>query len=74
MANGVAWGSLYRENSGVLCKVSTADSVAIWLYIARILGWIQNGDKLLFIMIQPELMESRYAMSKYGSTGQGSAG
>jgi hypothetical protein len=48
----------------VLRKVSTADSVKIWLYPAMILGWIQKGDKLPLITIQPELMESRRAMGK----------
>jgi hypothetical protein len=48
----------------VLRKVSTADSVVIWLYPAMILGWIQKGDKLLLITIQPESMESGRATAK----------
>jgi hypothetical protein len=45
-------------------KVSTVDSVVIWLYLARILGWIRKGDKLLFVTIQPESMESELATAK----------
>jgi hypothetical protein len=68
---GSIWwpGGLPREayigkNSGVLCKVSTADSIVIWLYPTRILGWTWRGDKLPFITIQPESMESRRATAK----------
>jgi hypothetical protein len=48
----------------MLRKVSTADSVVIGLYPVRILGWIQKGDKLLLVTIQPELMEFGRATAK----------
>jgi hypothetical protein len=63
---------IYGKTPGMLRKVSMADSVVIWPYPARILGWIWKGDKLLLVMIQPESMESGVPRLKCGSTGRGS--
>jgi hypothetical protein len=64
MARDCRGEAYIAKNSVVLRRVSTAHSVAIWLYPARILGWIQKGGKLPFVMIPLKSMESRHATDK----------
>jgi hypothetical protein len=59
---------IHGKTPSVLRKISMADSVAIWPYPTRIVGWIQKGDKLPLVIVTPRCYWSSYSTSTVAST------